>query len=125
MLSHPIPIIGSMNEQRLLKINELIKRELGGILLREFDRRSDEIITITEVETTEDLLTAVVKVTIWPEGKRNAVFLRLGYAVGFFQSLLNRKLKMHPVPKIIFKLDTRVSEADRVEELIEKVKNEE
>ncbi|MBI2634034.1 MAG: 30S ribosome-binding factor RbfA [Parcubacteria group bacterium] len=111
--------------RRVEKLNELIKRELGQIIQREFEHSVRQLITITEVSTSEDLLHANVKVSIWPEKERQEIFKKLSRAAGFLQSFLNKRLRMRPVPKIIFELDTRIEEASRVEELIEKVKNKE
>jgi ribosome-binding factor A len=109
-----------VNQIRLEKINELIKREVGQILQKEFEHSAGQLITITEVETSDDLLNCRIKVTIWPEPESRSIFENLKKATGFLQGFLNKKLKMHPVPKISFELDARVREAGRVEELLEK-----
>jgi len=114
-----------MNRQRLEKVNELIKREVGMIIQREFEHSRDQLITVTEVLTSNDLLHAIVRVSIWPEKESGIIFKNLKKASGFFQSLLNKKLKMHPVPRIAFEFDERVAEAGRVEELLKDVKNKE
>lgn len=109
--------------RRIEKINELIKRELGSIISREFEVEPGILVTITEAKTSSDLTSAAIGVTVWPEAKRQEVFHKLDRAAGFFQSLLNKKLRMKPIPKISFWLDNRVAEAGKVEELLEKVKN--
>lgn len=113
-----------MNDQRLARVNELIKREVGEILTREFEHESNQLVTVTEVITNDDLLTAHVKVSIWPPDA-HALFESLARQAGRFQHLLNQRLRMHPVPKIVFELDSRIAEAGRIEELLEEVKNEE
>lgn len=111
------------SEKRLQKINELIKRGLGELIQREFERSANQLLTVTEVLTSDDLLTARVKVTIWPQEEREEIFKRLAKGTAFFQSLLNKRLKMRPVPKIVFGLDTRVAEAGKVEKILEKIKD--
>lgn len=110
--------------KRLEKISELIKRELGSLVQSEFEHSAEQLLTVTEVTVANDLLTASVKVSIWPQDQSEKIFDNLTKQTGFFQHLLNRRLKMRPVPKIVFELDRRMAEAGRVEELLEKVKNE-
>jgi len=112
-----------MSTKKLARLNELIKRELGSIIEREFEHNPHQLITVTEVLTDEDLLHAIVKISIWPDKDRDEIFGNLEKAAGFLQQFLNKRLRMHPVPKIIFKLDTSIARASRVEQLLEKVKN--
>jgi len=112
-----------VNKARLAKINELIRRQIAEMIERDFDHSPREFITVTEVITADDLLHTRIKVSIWPDEIRGALFERLVRAAGFFQGLLNKRLQMHPVPHISFERDDRVREAGRIEELLEKSHN--
>lgn len=114
-----------MNPTRLEKINELLTREIGSIIQREFEHGHDLFITVTEVKTSEDLLHAEVHVSIWPDKARAETFQNLKNAAGFFQSILNKRLRMHPVPRILFRLDPRIRDAARIEELLDTMENKE
>lgn len=101
--------------RRILRIQETMKELLGAILLREQDLPQEVFVTITRVSTSEDLEHASVFVSVFPEEARETVFTELERRVGDIQHLLNRKMRMRPVPKIRFVPEKEVSEADRIE----------
>ncbi len=110
------------SEVRITRINELIKRELGKIILREIDFPRGILVTLTNVDTASDLQETKVFFSVFPETEKQNALKILKYNVGFLQHLLNRTLRMRPVPKIIFQHDKELSEAQKVEQIIEKVK---
>lgn len=102
---------------RLQKINELIKRELGKILFEESDFGAGILVTVLRAETTEDLKEATVTFSVLPAAQGPAVLKNLSLRLFFIQQQLNKKLKMHPVPKIRFNLNADEVESQRVDEL--------
>ena len=110
-----------MTELRAKKFNELIKIELGKIIFDFLDVKSGVLVTITRVITAADLFSAIVFVSVWPDNKAEELFGKLNRAVYQIQQLLNKKLKIRPVPKIIFKRDKNPEEASEVEKLIKEI----
>ena len=55
-----------MSSLRQKKVNELIRRELSKIIVREFEAPENSLVTITDVDTSPDLLSAKVSVSIFP-----------------------------------------------------------
>jgi len=108
--------------KRLLRINSLIRDELSNILLREVEFPDGVLVTITRVETSDDLFNASVYVSVMPDDKKDRVFEILNKLVYFIQQRLNKRLRMRPIPKIFFKKEKLTGEAARVEELLEKAK---
>jgi len=92
-----------MSFLRQKKINELIRRELSQIIVREFDAE-DSLVTILNVDVSADLLSAKVSVSVFPANQANKVFGSLRKMTGLFQKLLNRRLKMKTIPYISFYL---------------------
>lgn len=111
--------------KRIERVNELIKRELGKILFEMLDVESSMLVTVTRVETTPNLLTAKVWVSVFPEKEERHVFAVLEQDIWKIQQALNKRLRMKPIPKIIFVKEGAVREAGRIEETIEKLKNNE
>lgn len=109
---------------RIARINSLIKKELSQIFLREFDVPKDVLVTLTRVETSPDLKFAKVFISVWPQKLKEKFLSNLGKNVFFFQKKLNKKLTMRNVPKIIFIEEKKLSEAGRIEEILEKLKKE-
>ncbi len=110
---------------RLQRINQLIKKEISQLILREIDFAPEILVTITRVETTEDLLDANVFVSVFPEN----IFLKtvdfLKRKTGFLQGKINKLLRMRPLPRLHFLPEKGTSKAGRIEEILEQLKKEE
>ncbi len=93
-----------MSLLRRKKVNELIRRELGEIIVREFEAPENSLVTISNVNTSADLSSTKVSVSIFPIDQANKTFGSLCKMAGFLQKLLNRRLKMKMIPRINFYL---------------------
>ena len=107
-----------MTTQRILKINKLIKQELGKIILTDVDFSKDIILTITKVRTSADLRYADVFISILPDNKSIEIKKELKENIYFIQGKLNKKLHMKPLPRIKFIIDRSGEDVSRIEELI-------
>lgn len=106
------------NQRRLEKINELIHRFIGDVLVRELD--VDALVTVSKVETTENGQDSKINVTVFPFAKSEAVMGEIQKNIYEFQQKLNRGLRMRPVPKIRFELDESEELGSKVLETIKK-----
>jgi len=111
------------SSQRIKKINELIKRELGKVILKEIDLPKDILVTITGVESSGNLQQSKVFVSVIPDKETKKVLEILKKEVYEFQQILNSRLRMRPVPKIRFLEEKELKEAERVEQILDKLKN--
>lgn len=107
---------------RISKINQLLKEELGKIILRELEFPVGVLATITRVETAPNLSIAKVFISVFPEKLAPSILRILKVQIYFLQQRLNRKLEMRPVPRLIFCQEKETLVAGRVEELLEEVK---
>lgn len=108
--------------RRVLRLNQLIKEQLGQILLKEGNFPKECLVTITRVETSVDLKEAKILVSVLPKEKEKLVFHLLNKNIYHFQQKLNKILKLKRVPKIKFFPEKEVQKAARVEALLEKIK---
>ena len=111
--------------QRILKVNQLIKKELSQIILKEVEFPKDVLVTLTRAETLPNLSDCKVWVSVMPEDRFKEVFKILNRSIYFIQQKLNKRLKMKRVPKIIFVRETKTVEAGKIEAILEKLKKEE
>ena len=111
-------------DNRVDRVNDLVRGELGNIFLREMEFPKDSLVTITRVETASNIITTKVFISVFPDKKQERVLETLNRRVYFIQQMLNKALKMRPVPKIIFYEEGKTSGAARVEEVLEELKNE-
>lgn len=109
---------------RILKVNQLFKKEIGRIMLEDVDFPDNVLVTITEVSTTPNLIESRVYISCLPENKTEEVFLVLSRNIYHIQKTLNKKLNMRPIPKIIFKKEKKIGQADKIESILEQLKKE-
>ena len=102
---------------RPLRVQSLIQRYLGELLVREFDARG-ALVTITSVEIDKKLEHAKVYVSVLPESQERATLEDLRDAQGTLQHTLLKKLNIKPLPRIAFELDHGISNAARVEKIL-------
>jgi len=113
-----------MSSRRLPRVNSLLKEEIANILLKEIDFPKEVLVTVTRVECSPDLRQAKIYVSVIPKEKKERVFKILNNCIYHIQSQLNTRLTMKIVPRIKFVEERKTEEAARVEELLEKIKNE-
>ncbi len=110
--------------KRINRINELLKRTIGEIILKDFDVPKDSLITVTRVETAPNLRRSKVFISIIPQEKEEEIIASLKKYIYYIQQGVNKKLKIRPVPKIIFVTEKDINKAIKVEELLVKIRKE-
>jgi ribosome-binding factor A len=113
-----------MSSYRIEKVNELIKRELGQIIFREFEAPDGSLITVVKVETTRDLLETKVWLSIFPIIVAAEIFKNLKKKKDYFRFLLKQRHCINPMPRAKFVLDLNMGDFKRVENILSKIKDE-
>lgn len=109
-----------MNSNRMRRVDELIKRELGTQVERQIAPELDALVTVTGVKTAPDLRQAVVSVSIMgSDTARGAALRLLQKRRVLLQRTLARNVKLKYTPVLSFRLDDRLAQADHVLALIE------
>ena len=110
---------------RVLRVGELIKKELCPLIEKEIDRGPGTLITVTGVDVPKDLNMANIKVSVYPEKETDTIFKELEKAKGLFQTTLGKKMYIKPVPKLHFVEDHGLVNADIVDKELKKINEEE
>lgn len=109
--------------RRTDRINGILRQEISQLVSRDLnDPRLSGLVTITRVETTEDLHYAKVYVSIM--GDRDAkdmVLQGMGSASGFIRRELRSRLTLKQIPEISYYLDDTLDQAEHILELIDKI----
>jgi ribosome-binding factor A len=113
-----------MPKDRIARVQELIRGELSVILLKEGEMPEKAVITLTRVEAAANLQQARVYISVVPDEKSKEVMRFLQKNIYDIQQQLNERLQMRPVPKIRWVEETVTAQAHRVEELLDKIKEE-
>jgi|SRR4051812_45448774 len=104
-------------KHRLLRVNELVKRELSGILVREISFES-AIVTINQVDVTPDLKNAHVFVSVLGEETPASVMTKLEENRVMMQRELARHVVLKYTPHLVFHLDNSIERGTRVIEIM-------
>ena len=107
--------------ERIEKINELVRAHINEIILKDLSLKEGVFVTISKVDTTTDLRYTRVFVSIFPEKEIPYATKTLEKEVFRIQGRLNKKLSMHPLPKVEFRLDMTESEADKIEKILKEI----
>lgn len=106
---------------RINKVNELVRKHVDDIILKDLSLKDGVFITIAKVDTSPDLRYTRVFVSIFPEKEISYALKTLSKEIFDIQGKLNKKLSMRPLPKIEFRLDMTESEADKIEKLLKEI----
>ncbi len=110
---------------RVEKISELIKEEVGKIILKEVDIDKDILLTVTHVRTSSDLAHATIYISTILKEKEQETLEELQHNAGAIQYILNRKLRMRPVPRIRFAIDATYEKEQRLYDILATTEKEE
>lgn len=111
-------------KHRVEKLNELIKEEVSKIILKELDIDKNLLLTVTNVKTSSDLAHATILVSAILKEKEQEILELLQYNAGTIQHLLNRKLRMRPVPRIRFEIDATYEKEQRLYDILAQTEKE-
>lgn len=107
--------------ERIQRVNQLIKKEVSQIILREVNFPKDILVTVTRAETSRNLNQVKLYVSVMPKDKVSNVLEVLDKLIYYLQQRLNKRLKMRPIPRIKFLEEKKTAEAGRIEELLEQI----
>src|SRR6202030_3722283 len=105
---------------RMLRVNEVVKRELSGILAREISFEG-ALITINHVDVNSDLKSAHVFVSVLGPDKTESVMKKLEEHRSAFQSELARRVTMKFTPHLLFHLDESIARGSRIVEILQQI----
>jgi ribosome-binding factor A len=111
------------NNPRAKRLGEQIQRELTELLRRHVKDERIGNVTITAVNVSGDLRTAVVYYLVFGrEGPDAKVQQGLTSAAGFLRNALSKALMIRHTPTLTFKLDTTIEHGVRLTQLIDSLK---
>ena len=104
------------NKLRIEKLQELIKQEMGKMLLKELKDPRIGFVTVTDVEMTGDLREAKIYVSIMGDAEQVKSSLEgLQSALGFIRREIGHRIRLRFTPEISFALDTSLDYGDHIQ----------
>jgi ribosome-binding factor A len=106
-------------KHRQKRVNELLRRELSGIITREITFEK-ALVTINQVDVTADLKNAHVYVSVLGTGAGTVLAQLEAHRVPL-QTQLARHVVLKYTPHLIFHLDDSIERGTRVIEILQKI----
>ncbi|MGA2662016.1 MAG: 30S ribosome-binding factor RbfA [Verrucomicrobiota bacterium] len=111
-----------MPSLRLQRVRELLKREIGEAIRREFPVSNAGLVTVTDVDVAGDLHSAIVFISILgnPDQQRRGLSLLIRHRKRI-QGLVGRAVVLKYTPTLKFLMDDSVVRGNRVLGIIEEL----
>jgi len=111
-----------MSFLRLQRVRELLKREIGEVIRREFQVSDAGLVTVNDVDVAGDLHSASVFVSILgsPEQQRRGLWLLIRHRKRI-QGLVGRAVVLKYTPTLKFLMDDSVARGNRVMGIIDEL----
>jgi len=102
---------------KLDQINEMILEELAAAVNREVTL-PNALITITYVNCSPDLQQAKIGFSVLPDGLTGSALRHLTGATSQLISILQKRIRLRKMPRLIWQFDATEKEANKIEKLI-------
>ena len=107
-------------KHRLLRVNELLKRELSSIITREISFEG-ALVTLNQVDVTPDLKHAHAYVSVFGKENQEAAMAKLVENRVILQSALAKAVTLKYTPHLVFHLDDTIERGARVFEILQEI----
>src|SRR5207253_10994710 len=107
-------------KHRMLRVNEVIKRELSGIVAREITFEGS-LVSINHVNVSSDLKSAHVFVSVLGSESGQSVMNKLEEHRPALQSEIAGRVTMKFTPHLVFHLDESIALGSRVVEILQQI----
>jgi ribosome-binding factor A len=115
-----------MSFKRADRVSEAIKREMSLMVQQDVKDPRVHFVTVTDVQTTDDLRYAKIYVSILGDKEtRKESLTGLVHAKGFLRSELGRRLGLRYTPDIQFFLDESLDHSIQIRTLLNTIKKDE
>ena len=114
-----------MLSQRILRVNELLKREIADLLERVDFNLKNCLISVSEVDVSPDLRTAKVHISVLggDDKMKNMVMKYLRTNRGALQKKIAKDITLKYTPVLTFINDSRMEKGDRVLAILEEMED--
>ncbi len=109
-----------MDNNRLQKVNRLIQKELGELLLVEAKKMPGVLISVTNVRVSADLSIAHAYLSVFPSEKSEELVSNINENVKTVRYDLGRKLRnqLRVIPELTFHVDDSLDYIENIDKLL-------
>ncbi len=110
------------NTNRMDRVNEEFKRELGKIIDQDLKNPNiTGLISVTKVKTSSDLKNARVYISILNSKSKKNTMEGLKNATGFIRSELAKRVNLRYTPELIFELDETLEYGAKIDNILKEI----
>jgi ribosome-binding factor A len=109
-----------MATARMRRVNEVIRQVLGDVIATDLKDPRIGFVTVTDVDTSPDLRTARVYVSVLGgESERDMALAGLRSSHGYLQGRIAAELRMKRTPTLTFHYDESIDRGVRISRLLD------
>ena len=109
---------------KIERLNHTYQEVISEILMNEIKDKDIKFVTITGVDITNDLSFAKVYYTVLDQEKKKTTLEALNGAASFIRGKLSERVEIRHTPELKFIYDDSIEYGQHIEEIIEKINNE-
>ena len=102
--------------RRQEKVNSLLRRLTASFLTKQ--SAGGAVITITRIETSKDLKSSKIFISIFPENKEKEILTSLKGKVGELRKFIGSQIKMRFLPRFEFAIDEGEKARQRIDKIL-------
>ncbi len=108
---------------RMQKVNEELKREIGTIITTKMNNTNLKkgLISVTSVDTSSDFKYARVYVSMINVGNKKDALKALKKSSGFVRTEIAKKVNLKNTPELIFEFDESIEYGDRIDNILKEI----
>jgi len=107
--------------RRQKKVESLLKDILSSLILQAVQDSHSSLISITRIEIGKDLLTADVYVSVFDKKRQKEIIDSLNSKHNYFRKAVASRIKLKYNPMLIFRVDPLQEYNEKVEEILNKL----
>ena len=101
-----------------------MQQEIGAMLTKGLKDPRIGLVTVTGVDLSPDLRHARAWVSVWGTDKDKEESLEaLNHAAGWIRHELGQRIRMKFLPDLVFKTDTSLERGERIDKLLDSIKD--
>ena len=110
---------------KIERLNHAFQEEISKIIMKEIKDNDIKFVTITGVETTNDLSFSKVYYTVLDKEKLESTEIALKKASPFIRTKLAERVDIRHTPELRFIYDKSIDYGDHIEKVIQEIHNKE
>lgn len=114
-----------MNNIKIERLNHAFQEEISMIIMREVKNKELKFVTITGVETTNDLSFAKVYYTVLNDDKKEEINEALQKASPFIRTKLAERVEIRHTPELKFIYDKSIAYGEHIDEIVKEIHDKE